>query len=133
MRVAVAGLSVALLTGTFGTAPRPENGSLCIAKYRDSELLRSAPGFDCPATSRSLQIDTRPRMPWPEQSDKEIPDLPLEGIHRIRLFCDGKPLQSFTFRFSEFRSNRLCLYLNDRYQTPQLKERTRQTPWCKCN
>jgi hypothetical protein len=132
MKMTLATVSLLLLPAVLAGAARPASGSLCIAKFRDSESSRSAPGFDCLAGSRALQIDTRARMPWPQHTSEEISDVPLEGVRRIRLFCDGRPLQSFTFRFSQFPSTRLCLYLDDMYQTPQLKTRSRQTPWCDC-
>jgi hypothetical protein len=46
------------------------------------------------------------------------------------VLCDGKPQQSFRFRFSTFKSNRLCLFINDLYQTVQLWK-LKESPWCK--
>ena len=36
--------------------------------------------------------------------------------------CDGKPQQSFSFRFAELKTNDLCLFINDLYKTAQLRE-----------
>jgi len=47
------------------------------------------------------------------------------------VFCDGKPQQSFTFRFAEYGADHLCLFINRLYQTAQLW-RPREARWCKC-
>ena len=43
------------------------------------------------------------------------------------VLCNGKPQQSFRFRFSEFKTKELCLFINDLYQTAQLWE-ARKSP-----
>jgi hypothetical protein len=55
----------------------------------------------------------------------------LREKHRVMVLCDGKPHQQFTFRFSEFKGGKACLFLNDLYWTAQLWA-PKQAPWCKC-
>jgi hypothetical protein len=49
----------------------------------------------------------------------------------VVVLCNHKPLQSFAFLFSEFKTKELCLFLNDLYRTVQLWE-SKSAPWCKC-
>jgi hypothetical protein len=60
-----------------------------------------------------------------------VDGLDISARHRVVVYCDKKPQQSFSFRFSEFKAKRLCLFLNDLYETVQLWEPS-QAPWCKC-
>ena len=53
-------------------------------------------------------------MTWPTKDGIHI-DLDVSATHRVVVFCNGKPQQSFKFRFAEFKSAKLCLFLNDLY------------------
>ena len=69
-------------------------------------------------------------MTWPTKDGIEI-DLNVSATHRVVVFCNGKPQQSFKFRLAEFKSAKLCLFLNDLYRTVQLWE-SKRSPWCNC-
>ena len=90
----------------------------------------SAPGLYCDSEKVSLKIDTQ-TVPSPIRESVKIARLDLTTRHRVVVFCDGKPQQSFSFRFSEFKTSELCLFLNDLYKTAQLWE-AKRCPWCKC-
>jgi len=85
----------------------------------------------CGSGKLSLRIDTLQAVPWPNKKSLKIEDLDLTSRHRVVISCDGKPQQSFRFRFSEFKTGDLCLFINELYQTAQLWE-PKQAPWCKC-
>jgi hypothetical protein len=103
-------------------------GGICVRPARvDAE--RGPMVNPCTSGNFSLQIDGGPVKPWSKTQAVRIPDLNMTAKHRVIVYCDGKPHQSFTFRFSEFTSTELCLFINDLYHTVQLWNRS---PLCKC-
>jgi hypothetical protein len=106
-------------------------GTICIAPIPVGAPTTSAPGLMCVAGNLSLRIDSQSAMAWPRGGSQKIEGLDVGAPHRVVVLCDGKPQQSFRFRFSQFKSQKLCLFINDLYQTAQLWEASR-SPWCKC-
>jgi hypothetical protein len=78
-----------------------------------------------------MKIDSQQPMAWPIKENVKIEALDVTVTHRVVVFCDGKPQQSFKFRFSEFKTSELCLFINDMYKTAQLWD-SKGAPWCKC-
>jgi len=122
-------LCLALFIVAACASAEPKTGSVCVApvnRHPDatSELL-------CSSGELSLKIDDFERMAWPKQDGVKIDTLDATKRHRVVVYCNGKPQQSFTFRFSGNKSRRLCLFLNDLYGTAQLWE-AKRCPWCKC-
>jgi hypothetical protein len=76
-------------------------------------------------------IDNLPAIVWPHEEGVKIDNLALADRHRGVILCDGKPQQSFKFRFSEFKTAKLCLALSDLYGWAQLWD-AKRSPWCKC-
>jgi hypothetical protein len=107
-----------------------DSGSLCIAPARFDPKDGSAPGLYCEAEQFSLKIDKQV-MAWPIKESVKLDGLDVNTSHRVIVLCNHKPQQSFTFRFSEFKTRQLCLFLNDLYRTVQLWE-ANGAPWCKC-
>jgi hypothetical protein len=129
--VASAFLLLLLLSSTAFAADSQE-GSICVAPIpKEAPTTAGTPELACPSGKFSLKIDDRPLIVWSSNASVKIDDLDLTVRHRVTIFCNGKPHQSFRFRFSEFKSKQLCLFLNDLYQTAQLWE-TKGSPWCKC-
>jgi hypothetical protein len=126
---------VALLVTTFldpSLLAQSQTGSMCIAPFvPDPADNLSAPGLFCASGKFSLKLDAQPPISWPKKESVKVDSLDLTGNHRVVVFCDGKPQQSFSFRFSEFKSTELCLFLNDLYKTAQLWE-AKRSPWCRC-
>jgi len=60
----------------------------------------------------------------------KIGEMELSERHLVTLTSDGKRIQSFWFRFSEYKSDDLCLAF-DGYQGVQLQG-AKRSPWCKC-
>jgi hypothetical protein len=112
-----------------------EYGSLCVAPIPEQMAHRWAGGTIpiCESTKFSLRIDGKKTFSWPTKDSIKIDGLDLSVRHRVIVYCDEKPNQSFSFRFSEFNSRNLCLFLNDLYKTVQLWDPKQQpAPWCKC-
>ena len=125
----------------FGQAAESETGSVCLAPVFEKPDGRSAPGLFCESAGLSLKIDTQESIPFPLISEQhgatqvgkslKIDSLDTSTRHRVVVYCNGKPQQSFSFRFSDFTTKHLCLFINDLYKTAQLWE-SKRCPWCKC-
>jgi hypothetical protein len=105
------------------------SASLCVAPQSDEKVLRCSPGL-CASGKISFKIDDGLALAWPKVESMKIHDLDAAGKHHIVIYRVGKPQQSFIFRFSDFKENKACLFLNDLYWTAQLWE-PKRAPWCK--
>ncbi len=130
MRIPAILACTAIIFGS-GFAEEPGPASLCVAPLVLDPLRAGTPDLVCETESISLKIDDRPAVPWPRGSSLELDSLDRATRHRVVVLCDGKPQQTFRFRFSEHKASQLCLFINDLYRTVQLWER-KQAPWCKC-
>ncbi len=119
----------ACLIGSSQSA-QPDDASLCVAPSSDDPVERCTPGL-CAAGKISFKVDDEPVLPWPNAKSIKIGDLDAVARHRVVIYRAGKPQQSFRFRFSEFKENKACLFLNDLYWTAQLWD-PKRAPWCKC-
>lgn len=109
-----------------------EEGSICIATVpAKATLTAGTPDLFCESENLSLRIDSQEAMPWPIKESVLITGLDVTTRHRVVVFCGGKPQQSFFFRFSQFKTKKLCLFVNGFYKTVQLWD-SKQSPWCKC-
>ncbi len=109
---------LAMLCPTLST--EPSSGSLCVAPVPEKPIPMAAPGLICAFEKLSFTIDSLPRRAWPIKESVKFDGLDLSASHRVVIFCDDKAQQSFKFRYSEFRTTRLCLFINDLYKTAQL-------------
>jgi len=140
--LAAVAIAVMLSGVMLGQTAEPESGSVCVAPVPEKPDKRSAPGLFCESEKLSFKIDTQPAASFPFISEQRgtyrigkrlrVDGLDTAARHRVVVYCNGKPQQSFTFRFSEFKTRQLCLFLNSLYKTAQLWD-AKQCPWCKCN
>jgi len=107
----------------------PVSRSICVAPAWPTQ--GASPDLGCRPDRLSLKIDRADTKPWSRTSSAKIEGLDVRARHKVVVMCEGKPQQSFRFSFSEFKSNDLCLFLDDLYATVQLWER-RRAPWCRC-
>ena len=123
-------LALAILTSSLHG--QSEKRSLCVAPNSAETPQRcgGAPGL-CASGELSLRIDHSSVQGWPKSKSMRIDGLSSTGRHRVVIYRARKAQQSFTFRFSEFKSSMPCLFLNDLYWTAQLWE-PKEAPWCKC-
>jgi|SRR5712692_1768149 len=123
---AIALLIAFLLCPAFSA--ESEHGSVCVAPVPvEPPSTAATPELFCHSGSLSLKIDKQQAVPWPHKESLKIEGLDLTQRHRVMILCDGKPQQSFRFRFSEFKTKQPCLFINDLYQTAQLWE-SKQSP-----
>jgi len=105
-------------------------GTLYVRPNSSEPPTRVSPGqFYNPATL-TLKIDKRPPIPWPHKESVKIDDLDVNERHLVVLTSDGKNVQSFWFRFSDYKTTDLCIGF-DGYQGVQLHEKN--SPLCKCH
>ena len=108
----------------------PGTGTVCVAPNSPEPPTRVSPGgFYNPATLM-LRIDNRQAIPWPHKDSSKIEGLDLKARHLVVLTSDGKRIQSFWFRFDDFKSAEPCIAY-DGYQGVQLQE-AKGSPGCKC-
>ncbi|HMC29970.1 MAG TPA: hypothetical protein VKL99_03990, partial [Candidatus Angelobacter sp.] len=111
-------LTALLLFPTFSWPQ--ESGSICVAplpKPIDGRHAAGGSSARCSSENYSFKIDARPPHSWPEKESTKIDNASFTARHRIVVFCGAKPMQSFTFVFSDYKSRELCLFLNDLYWT----------------
>jgi hypothetical protein len=101
------------------------SGMICVAPYpkpvcSGDVCLSGAQGFYCASGNVTLEVDSRKPVPWPKQESMSLAGLALDVSHRVVLLCDGKPKESFKFRFSELKRNKACLSVNELYGWVQL-------------
>ncbi len=134
MKLALLAITVVLICSITGAAD-PETGSVCVAS-RAADPFR---GQVIPSTGEvssgglRVKIDKQPSLPWPQRESLKIADLDLHDRHLLAVVgASGKSVESLWFRFSDFKSNNLCMSY-DGYQGIGMAEQSRRTPWCKCN
>jgi hypothetical protein len=109
-----------------------EHGALCVAPVPLGHPITSATHeLICQTGNLSLKVDKQQAILWPHKDSLKMENLDIAQSHRIVILCDDQAQQSFNFRFSEFKTKKLCLFVNDLYQTAQLWESSK-TVWCKC-
>ena len=114
----------------LGLLADPGRGTVCVAPNSEEPPSRISPGGQYNPKTLMLRIDKKEAIHWPHKESVKIDGLDVNTRHLIVLYSDGKRIQSFWFRFAEFRSPDLCVDF-DGYQGVRLQE-TKESPWCKC-
>lgn len=137
-------VSTAFLYVTTRLLAQEGSGLLCVAPLPKpvcsaDGCLSGAQGFSCASGNASVKVDSRKPVPLPKEESMSLTGLALTANHRVVLLCDGKPKESFKFRFSELpferasaKKDKACLFVNDLYGWVQLMPLVKPTPWCKC-
>jgi hypothetical protein len=132
VKAAAIALLIALLAcPTF--SDETARGSLCIGPLPDRH---PSPGLGslCDSRNLSVQLDKREIVPWPRKASVKIEGIDLAESHLLVALCDGKPVQSTRFKFSEYNTDKLCLTfdeLADGYEGLRLWNAKHPTRW-KC-
>jgi hypothetical protein len=107
-----------------------ESGKICIIPNSDKPPTRISPGGSYNPATLMVKIDGRPAIPWPHKESVRIEGLDLKERHLVVLLSDGKRIQSFWFRFTDFKAaDHLCMSF-DGYQGVNLQ--AENPPYCKC-
>jgi hypothetical protein len=105
-------------------------GTICVAPNSSEPPRLISPGGNYNPATLSISIDKREPILWPHRESIQIGNLELDRRHLVVLTSDGKRIQSFWFRFSDYESRELCIDF-DGYQGVRLQEK-KYSPWCKC-
>jgi hypothetical protein len=126
-------IAVAFATLFLSVAIAQEGkGSVCIASRADDPWWKVPSPAATDTMGFKVRIDKRRAVPWPAKQSLGFDDLSLEDRHLlVAIDGSGKPVESVRFRFSDYRSNHLCMTY-DGYQGMRLQDASRHTPWCKC-
>src|ERR1700741_2586702 len=111
----------------FGQSGR---ATVCVAPNSPDPPTRTSPGGLYNPVTLSLKIDKNPPIRWPHKDSIKIGDLDVNQRHLVVLTSDGKKIQYFWLRFSEYKTTDLSISF-DGYQGVQLDDR-KSAPWCKC-
>ena len=125
------GLTVLVMLAIGAPIPcEPRTGTVCVAP--NSEPPNHLIGFVGPynPATLSVKIDQRQLLLWPRKGSVKIEGLDSAARHLVVVISDGKPVQSFRFRFSQFETTKLCMSF-DGYQGVQLHD-DKDSPQCKC-
>jgi hypothetical protein len=126
------GFAIALLVASC--AAQSGTGSVCVAARADDPFRGQVipPTGEVDSHGLSVRVDKRSAVPWPQRKSLKFEDLDLSERHLLAVLdAHGKPVESFWFKFSNYKSADLCMSY-DEYQGVDLKESSRHTPWCKC-
>jgi len=105
-------------------------GIVCVLPNSPDRPTRISPGGDYNPDTLTIAIDSRLPVRWPHRISIKIADLDLNERHLIVLRSDGKRIQSFHFRFTDYKDRTLCVSY-DGYQGVQFDDKY-TTYWCRC-
>jgi hypothetical protein len=107
-----------------------KTGTVCVLPNSPNPPTRISPGGDYNPATLTISLDGQPPIAWPHKRKVKVESLGLKEGHTIVLRSDGKRIQSFRFRFSDYRDSTLCVYF-DGYQGVQFGDKY-TTFWCRC-
>jgi len=123
-----------------GQSPSPRStvssGSICIATIAPANSEQKSlanPSGGNRISSYSVQVDKRKAFNTSKDKSINVSGLAVDRRHLVKIFGDGRPVESFWFNFSQFSSPKLCLWFNSLYQTWQLWDAKDGGAKCKCN
>src|SRR5712691_8239440 len=105
------------------------SGSICVLPNSPEPPTRISPGGDYNPDTLTVRFDKREPIRWPHKKPVLIENLDIQHDHFVVLTSDGKRIQSFRFKFSDYHDAKLCVYF-DGYQGVQLGNR-KDALWCK--
>jgi hypothetical protein len=113
--------AVVVLVGLLSALPisgEPKTGMLCVIPDPPGCCERVTVPFDL--RTLMFRIDSGNKTPWPQKVGLKIGGLSLGEKHLVVVYSEGKPIQSFRFRFTDYKETELCL-LFDGYGGPDLR------------
>jgi hypothetical protein len=134
-------LALCVLTGAVAIGQLPsdnpespagekEAGTVCVLPNSPDPPTRFSPGGEYNPATLTLSIDKGKPIPWPHKHSVKIETLVLNKRHLVVLTSDRQRIQSFWFRFSDFKDVKVCMAF-DGYQGVQLESKVTSF-WCRC-
>jgi hypothetical protein len=115
------------LLSALPTSAEPKTGMLCVIPDPPGCCQLVSIPFDL--KTLMFKIDNGKKTPWPQKMGFKIEGLGLAEKHLVVVYSGGKPIQSFRFRFTDYKETELCL-LFDGYGGPDLRPLSKL---CHCN
>ena len=112
---------VVVLFGLLSSPPtsaEPQSGILCVVPDPPGCCALVTVPFDL--KTLMFRIDNGKKTSWPQKTGFKIEGLSLAEKHLVVVYSGGKPIQSFRFRFTDYKETELCL-LFDGYGGPDLR------------
>ena len=109
---------VIVLLAALPISAEPKTGMLCVIPDPPGCCALLTVPFDL--KTLMFRIDNGEKTPWPQKMGLKIERLALGGKHLVVVYSGGKPIQSFRFRFTDYKETELCL-LFDGYGGPDLR------------
>ena len=122
-----------------GRSPPAGTGSVCLVATAEptsggKSLYNYTAGIPWPAYTvqfnAGVAVDL-PHAPKGRGPGMLVTGLPLHQSHMVRIRHQGKPIESFRFRFDKADRGRLCIFVNELYMTWNLWS-AHQRPACNC-
>jgi hypothetical protein len=107
-----------------------ETGTVCLLKASweyPKGALSSEHAAVSPVKIFTVQFDEQPPLDVTTTSAR-VDRLSLAGTHRVRVFADGKPTETFSFSFEKKGSSRLTLRYHEFYRSWALDPSKRECP-----
>jgi hypothetical protein len=117
-------------SASAGATEEHKFGIVCVLPNSPDPPTRFSPGGYYNLETLTIAIDSRSPVRWPHKAPFKIEDIDLKERHLIVLRSDGKRIQSFHFRFTDYKDRTLCVSY-DGYQGVQFGDRY-TTYWCRC-
>jgi hypothetical protein len=127
MKATTAGVLLFLLLAFPVLLAQPEQGTVCVAPNPAGRPTRFLVFYN--PDTLTIKVDKRQPIPWPHKEGVRINALDVNERHLIVVTSDGKPIQSFWFRFAEYKTNHLCVQFDG---FPASLDEEKTVPWCKC-
>ena len=106
------------LLSALPTSAEPKTGMLCVIPDPPGCCSLVTVPFDL--KTLMFRIDNGKKTPWPQKMGLKLEGLSLAEKHLVVVYSGGKPIQSFRFRFTDYKETELCL-LFDGYGGPDLR------------
>ncbi len=111
---------------TLATSAQTNTGTLCVISDPPGCCDRVTVPFEL--KTLMFKIDNGNKTPWPQKAGLKVDGLSLGENHVVVVYSRGKPIQSFRFRFTDYKETELCL-LFDGYGGPEMRPKNKS---CDC-
>jgi len=117
------------------SAPAEERASVCVAAVPSAttgaKSLSNATASTKPYEF-TVKVDAEAPVTPSHSVSVLVANLPASSSHRVNISQGGSPTASFRFRFTDYKSNDLCLWFNPLYESWSLWPMSASKGKCAC-
>jgi hypothetical protein len=117
------------------TSAAKTSGSVCVSSVpvpAPGEVSLGNPAGGGRTFNYAVRVDEGQLTDVPHDKGLRIDGLALGTRHLVRIYRDGKRVESFYFTFEEMKSEALCLWYKSLYETWSLSTRKQMKSICNC-